>query len=192
MWKIPLFFFPVPSLPFLSQVPLMNGQMGPSGRPQMSQTPMARHPSREQLIDYLMLKVSHQGQAPPRIPQDTVQHEVSKVKVPLKVPQCPLWCPCMWLRRECVGVFQIHVKVEKNPELGFSISGGVGGRGNPFHPDDNVNMWNLFFAFINICNISKHFYFVGFTHHYLIFRVYLWPGFNLRARHLRSFNLEIK
>lgn len=39
-----------------------------------------------------------------------------------------------------MGVFQVHVKVEKNPELGFSISGGVGGRGNPFHPDDNVNM----------------------------------------------------
>uniref|UniRef100_A0A669F7U1 Erbin n=1 Tax=Oreochromis niloticus TaxID=8128 RepID=A0A669F7U1_ORENI len=37
----------------------------------------------------------------------------------------------------CVGVFQIRVKVEKNPELGFSISGGVGGRGNPFRPDDN-------------------------------------------------------
>uniref|UniRef100_A0A6Q2YWB8 PDZ domain-containing protein n=1 Tax=Esox lucius TaxID=8010 RepID=A0A6Q2YWB8_ESOLU len=32
---------------------------------------------------------------------------------------------------------KIRVKVEKNPELGFSISGGVGGRGNPFHPDDN-------------------------------------------------------
>lgn len=61
----------------------MNGQMGPSGRPQMSQTPMVRHPSREQLIDYLMLKVSHQGQPPPRIPQDAVQHEVSKVKSPL-------------------------------------------------------------------------------------------------------------
>uniref|UniRef100_A0A673YTK1 Erbb2 interacting protein n=1 Tax=Salmo trutta TaxID=8032 RepID=A0A673YTK1_SALTR len=30
-----------------------------------------------------------------------------------------------------------RVKVEKNPELGFSISGGVGGRGNPFRPDDN-------------------------------------------------------
>uniref|UniRef100_A0AAX7UMM9 PDZ domain-containing protein n=1 Tax=Astatotilapia calliptera TaxID=8154 RepID=A0AAX7UMM9_ASTCA len=37
----------------------------------------------------------------------------------------------------CVGVFQIRVKVEKNPELGFSISGGIGGRGNPFRPDDN-------------------------------------------------------
>lgn len=37
-----------------------------------------------------------------------------------------------------MGAFQIRVKVEKNPELGFSISGGVGGRGNPFRPDDNV------------------------------------------------------
>ncbi|XP_053195706.1 erbin isoform X1 [Scomber japonicus] len=89
------------------KVPLMNGQMGPSVRPpQMSQAPMARHPSREQLIDYLMLKVSHQSQGPPRIPQDPMQQE-------------------------------IRVKVEKNPELGFSISGGVGGRGNPFRPDDN-------------------------------------------------------
>lgn len=59
-----------------SEVPL-NGQMGPSGRSQMSQTPMARHPSREQLIDYLMLKVSHQPQGPPRIPQDTLLQEVS-------------------------------------------------------------------------------------------------------------------
>ncbi|XP_017283033.1 erbin isoform X2 [Kryptolebias marmoratus] len=88
------------------KVPLMNGQMGPSVRPPMSQTPMARHPSREQLIDYLMLKVSQQPHGPPRAPPDTLQQE-------------------------------IRVKVEKNPELGFSISGGVGGRGNPFRPDDN-------------------------------------------------------
>ncbi|KAM6975743.1 erbin isoform 3-T3 [Tautogolabrus adspersus] len=87
------------------KVPLMNGQMGPSARPQMSQAPMARHPSREQLIDYLMLKVSHQPQGPPRVQHDTMQQE-------------------------------IRVKLEKNPELGFSISGGVGGRGNPFRPDD--------------------------------------------------------
>ncbi|KAK9532336.1 hypothetical protein VZT92_009724 [Zoarces viviparus] len=93
------------------KVPLMNGQMGPSVRPQVNQAPMARHPSREQLIDYLMLKVSHQPPGPPgppgppRLPQDALQ--------------------------------EIRVKVEKNPELGFSISGGVGGRGNPFRPDDN-------------------------------------------------------
>uniref|UniRef100_A0A8D3EDY8 Erbin n=1 Tax=Scophthalmus maximus TaxID=52904 RepID=A0A8D3EDY8_SCOMX len=90
----------------MEKVPLMNGQMGPSGRPQMSQGPMARHPSREQLIDYLMLKVSQQPPGAPRGPHDAMQQE-------------------------------LHVKVEKNPELGFSISGGVGGRGNPFHPDDN-------------------------------------------------------
>lgn len=54
----------------------MNGQMCPSGRSQMSQMPMARHPSREQLIDYLLLKVSHQPQGPPRVSQDTLQREV--------------------------------------------------------------------------------------------------------------------
>ncbi|XP_077593129.1 erbin isoform X2 [Stigmatopora nigra] len=82
------------------KVPL-NGQVVSPPRPHVNQTSMARHPSREQLIDYLILKVSHQAQGPQRSP-----HE-------------------------------IHVKVEKNPELGFSISGGVGGRGNPFRPDDN-------------------------------------------------------
>ncbi|CAB1332625.1 unnamed protein product, partial [Coregonus sp. 'balchen'] len=73
----------------LRKVPSINGQIGGPVRGQMTscQAPMARHPSREQLIDYLMLK--------------------------------------------------FRVKVEKNPELGFSISGGVGGRGNPFRPDDN-------------------------------------------------------
>lgn len=60
-----------------AQVPLMNGQVGPSVRPQMSQTSMARHPSREQLIDYLMLKVSQQPHGPPRLPHDTLQQEVS-------------------------------------------------------------------------------------------------------------------
>ncbi|KAF6124148.1 erbb2 interacting protein [Phyllostomus discolor] len=34
-------------------------------------------------------------------------------------------------------IFRIRVRVEKDPELGFSISGGVGGRGNPFKPDDD-------------------------------------------------------
>ncbi|XP_064828516.1 erbin-like isoform X3 [Oncorhynchus masou masou] len=96
----------------LRQVPSLNGQLGGPMRGQMTscQTPMARHPSREQLIDYLMLKVSHgqqpQGPPPPRADHDTLQQE-------------------------------FRVKVEKNPELGFSISGGVGGRGNPFRPDDN-------------------------------------------------------
>uniref|UniRef100_A0A8C7TL77 Erbb2 interacting protein n=1 Tax=Oncorhynchus mykiss TaxID=8022 RepID=A0A8C7TL77_ONCMY len=96
----------------MEKVPSLNGQLGGPVRGQMTscQTPMARHPSREQLIDYLMLKVSHGqqplGPPPPRADHDTLQQE-------------------------------FRVKVEKNPELGFSISGGVGGRGNPFRPDDN-------------------------------------------------------
>lgn len=55
----------------------MNGQMGPSVR---APTSMGRHPSREQLIDYLMLKVS-QPQAPPRYPHDTRQQEVKNAPV---------------------------------------------------------------------------------------------------------------
>ncbi|XP_064153259.1 erbin-like isoform X2 [Anguilla rostrata] len=88
------------------KVPYVNGQMCPRGRPQMTcgQMPMARHPSREQLIDYLMQKVSQQPLGPPCSPLERMQQE-------------------------------LRVKIEKNPELGFSISGG--GRGNPFRPEDN-------------------------------------------------------
>ncbi|XP_070599370.1 erbin isoform X2 [Erythrolamprus reginae] len=98
-----------------AQIPLMNGQMGNPSRPQPNysqmhhagpQTLVARHPSREQLIDYLMLKVSHPS--------------------PYSQPQGPT--------RQC---HEIRVRIEKDPELGFSISGGVGGRGNPFRPDDD-------------------------------------------------------
>ncbi|XP_026573162.1 erbin isoform X3 [Pseudonaja textilis] len=102
------------------QIPLMNGQMGHPSRPQANysqihhagpQTSVARHPSREQLIDYLMLKVAHQP--------------------PYSQPQGPT--------RQCheVSKQEIRVRIEKDPELGFSISGGIGGRGNPFRPDDD-------------------------------------------------------
>ncbi|XP_025892680.1 erbin isoform X2 [Nothoprocta perdicaria] len=102
------------------QVPLTNGQMCQVQRPQANysqvhhlppQASVARHPSREQLIDYLMLKVAHQppyvpSQCSPRQSHDMVKQE-------------------------------IRVRIDKDPELGFSISGGVGGRGNPFRPEDD-------------------------------------------------------
>ncbi|KFQ36954.1 Protein LAP2, partial [Merops nubicus] len=102
------------------QMPLTNGQMCQPQRPQTNysqvhhlppQSSVARHPSREQLIDYLMLKVAHQppytqSQCPPR-----QSHELAKQ--------------------------EIRVRIDKDPELGFSISGGVGGRGNPFRPEDD-------------------------------------------------------
>ncbi|XP_027527178.1 erbin isoform X3 [Neopelma chrysocephalum] len=102
------------------QMPLTNGQMCQPQRLQASysqvhhlppQSSVARHPSREQLIDYLMLKVAHhppytQSQCSPR-----QSHELAKQ--------------------------EIRVRIDKDPELGFSISGGVGGRGNPFRPEDD-------------------------------------------------------
>ncbi|NXP21917.1 ERBIN protein, partial [Scytalopus superciliaris] len=102
------------------QMPLTNGQMCQPQRLQANysqvhhlppQSSVGRHPSREQLIDYLMLKVAHQppytqSQCSPR-----QSHEVAKQ--------------------------EIRVRIDKDPELGFSISGGVGGRGNPFRPEDD-------------------------------------------------------
>uniref|UniRef100_A0A4W3K3F0 Erbb2 interacting protein n=1 Tax=Callorhinchus milii TaxID=7868 RepID=A0A4W3K3F0_CALMI len=98
-------------------VSLTNGQMYQSSRAPMNynqphhthpQANVVRHPSREQLIDYLMLKVSHQ---PP----------YSQTQI--------------FLTFYCFSN-QIRIRIDKNPELGFSISGGIGGRGNPFRPDD--------------------------------------------------------
>ncbi|XP_027719330.1 erbin isoform X2 [Vombatus ursinus] len=102
------------------RMPLSNGQMCQPPRPQANysqvhhpppQASVARHPSREQLIDYLMLKVAHQ---PPYIQSQCSPRQVHEL-----------------------AKQEIRVRVEKDPELGFSISGGVGGRGNPFRPDDD-------------------------------------------------------
>uniref|UniRef100_A0A8B9PY93 Erbin n=1 Tax=Apteryx owenii TaxID=8824 RepID=A0A8B9PY93_APTOW len=103
----------------LEKIPLTNGQMCQPQRPQanysqvhhLPQSSVVRHPSREQLIDYLMLKVAHQppyaqSQCSPRQSHEMVKQE-------------------------------IRVRIDKDPELGFSISGGVGGRGNPFRPEDD-------------------------------------------------------
>lgn len=104
----------------MMKMPLSNGQMGQSLRPQatysqihhpLPQAAVARHPSREQLIDYLMLKVAHQ-------PPYTQPH-------------------CSPRQGHELARHEIRVRIEKDPELGFSISGGVGGRGNPFRPDDD-------------------------------------------------------
>ncbi|XP_037229105.1 erbin isoform X3 [Falco rusticolus] len=102
------------------QIPLTNGQMCQPQRPQANysqvhhlppQSSVARHPSREQLIDYLMLKVAHQPPYTQSQCSSRQSHELAKQ--------------------------EIRVRIDKDPELGFSISGGVGGRGNPFRPEDD-------------------------------------------------------
>ncbi|XP_074022592.1 erbin isoform X5 [Numenius arquata] len=104
----------------LEKVPLTNGQMCQPQRPQANysqvhhlppQPSVARHPSREQLIDYLMLKVAHQPPYTQSQCSSRQSHELAKQ--------------------------EIRVRIDKDPELGFSISGGVGGRGNPFRPEDD-------------------------------------------------------
>ncbi|NXA19650.1 ERBIN protein, partial [Ibidorhyncha struthersii] len=101
-------------------IPLTNGQMCQPQRPQANysqvhhlppQSSVARHPSREQLIDYLMLKVAHQPPYTQSQCSSRQSHELAKQ--------------------------EIRVRIDKDPELGFSISGGVGGRGNPFRPEDD-------------------------------------------------------
>uniref|UniRef100_A0A8C3K6R9 PDZ domain-containing protein n=1 Tax=Calidris pygmaea TaxID=425635 RepID=A0A8C3K6R9_9CHAR len=102
------------------RIPLTNGQMCQPQRPQANysqvhhlppQSSVARHPSREQLIDYLMLKVAHQPPYTQSQCSSRQSHELAKQ--------------------------EIRVRIDKDPELGFSISGGVGGRGNPFRPEDD-------------------------------------------------------
>ncbi|NXK97335.1 ERBIN protein, partial [Formicarius rufipectus] len=101
-------------------MPLTNGQMCQPQRLQANysqvhhlppQSSVGRHPSREQLIDYLMLKVAHQPPYTQSQCSSRQSHELAKQ--------------------------EIRVRIDKDPELGFSISGGVGGRGNPFRPEDD-------------------------------------------------------
>ncbi|EDO28797.1 predicted protein [Nematostella vectensis] len=40
----------------------------------------------------------------------------------------------------CVSL-QFHVTVHKNPNLGFSVAGGVGSTGNPFDPADETSIY---------------------------------------------------
>uniref|UniRef100_A0AAQ4PHG6 Erbb2 interacting protein n=1 Tax=Gasterosteus aculeatus aculeatus TaxID=481459 RepID=A0AAQ4PHG6_GASAC len=100
-----------------------------------SKRPNARVKSEHSLLD---------GQVPGagRVPSDwrdqVMRHieakKMEKVKTSDKDDVFPQGQQSYTMDHRKVG---IRVKVEKNPELGFSISGGVGGRGNPFRPDDN-------------------------------------------------------
>ncbi|XP_053557317.1 erbin [Bombina bombina] len=104
----------------IKKMHMSNGQVCPPSRPQANystlhhhpgQPSVVRHPSREQLIDYLVHKVSQQ---PPYSQTQFIPIQGSELSQQ-----------------------EIRVRLVKDPELGFSISGGVGGRGNPFRPGDD-------------------------------------------------------
>uniref|UniRef100_A0A3Q2C9F9 Erbb2 interacting protein n=1 Tax=Cyprinodon variegatus TaxID=28743 RepID=A0A3Q2C9F9_CYPVA len=87
---------------------------------------------------------SYQQGSPSKRPNARVKSEHSLLDGPGQVSggMGPGRVPTDWRDQvmrhiEAKKMEKMRVKVEKNPELGFSISGGVGGRGNPFRPDDN-------------------------------------------------------
>uniref|UniRef100_A0A673CM34 Erbb2 interacting protein n=1 Tax=Sphaeramia orbicularis TaxID=375764 RepID=A0A673CM34_9TELE len=87
---------------------------------------------------------NYQHSSPSKRPNTRVKSEHSLLDGPVAVSggvgagRVPAdWRDQVMRHIEAKKMEKLRVKVEKNPELGFSISGGVGGRGNPFRPDDN-------------------------------------------------------
>uniref|UniRef100_A0A3B3WR17 Erbin n=1 Tax=Poecilia mexicana TaxID=48701 RepID=A0A3B3WR17_9TELE len=108
--------------------------------------PVAARPQPHELPERTMSvsDFSYQQSSPSKRPNTRVKSEHSLLDGPGQVSggMGPGRVPTDWRDQvmrhiEAKKMEKIRVKVEKNPELGFSISGGVGGRGNPFRPEDN-------------------------------------------------------
>uniref|UniRef100_M4AIW9 Erbb2 interacting protein n=1 Tax=Xiphophorus maculatus TaxID=8083 RepID=M4AIW9_XIPMA len=108
--------------------------------------PVAARPPPHELPERTMSvsDFSYQQSSPNKRPNTRVKSEHSLLDGPGQVSggMGPGRVPTDWRDQvmrhiEAKKMEKIRVKVEKNPELGFSISGGVGGRGNPFRPEDN-------------------------------------------------------
>uniref|UniRef100_A0A8C5T7C4 PDZ domain-containing protein n=1 Tax=Malurus cyaneus samueli TaxID=2593467 RepID=A0A8C5T7C4_9PASS len=89
-----------------------------------------QHRSREQHYEGAMNKVTIQQYQPP-LP---IQIPVSQSS---RAPQ-PQRCLIQTKGQRSSDAYQEQfcVRIEKNPGLGFSISGGISGQGNPFKPSD--------------------------------------------------------
>uniref|UniRef100_A0A8C1T6T8 Erbb2 interacting protein n=1 Tax=Cyprinus carpio TaxID=7962 RepID=A0A8C1T6T8_CYPCA len=109
---------------------------GPNApRPQSARPPPHELPERTMSVS----DFNYQHSSPSKRPSLRVKSEHSLLDGPVsgggRVPAD--WRDQVMRHIEAKKMEKLHVKIEKNPELGFSISGGVGGRGNPFYPDDN-------------------------------------------------------
>uniref|UniRef100_A0A8C2FXF5 Erbb2 interacting protein n=1 Tax=Cyprinus carpio TaxID=7962 RepID=A0A8C2FXF5_CYPCA len=111
----------------------MDGPNAP--RPQSARPPPHELPERTMSVS----DFNYQHSSPSKRPSLRVKSEHSLLDGPVsgggRVPAD--WRDQVMRHIEAKKMEKLHVKIEKNPELGFSISGGVGGRGNPFYPDDN-------------------------------------------------------
>uniref|UniRef100_A0A672S6E6 Protein LAP2-like n=1 Tax=Sinocyclocheilus grahami TaxID=75366 RepID=A0A672S6E6_SINGR len=132
----------------------MDGPNAP--RPQSARPPPHELPERTMSVS----DFNYQQGSPSKRPSMRVKSEHSLLDGPVsgggRVPAD--WRDQVMRHIEAKKMEKLHVKIEKNPELGFSISGGVGGRGNPFRPDDNVSislslfffLFSFFFYVLNI------------------------------------------
>ncbi|XP_060256352.1 erbin isoform X26 [Ovis aries] len=107
---------------------------GPNAsRPQSARPSVSEIPERTMSVS----DFSYSRTSPSKRPNTRVGSEHSLLDPPGKSKVPHDWREQVLRHIEAKKLEKIRVRVEKDPELGFSISGGVGGRGNPFRPDDD-------------------------------------------------------
>ncbi|XP_074062837.1 erbin isoform X5 [Macrotis lagotis] len=107
---------------------------GPNvARPQSARPSVNEIPERTMSIS----DFNYSRTSPSKRPNPRVSSEHSLLEPPGKSKVPHDWREQVLRHIEAKKLEKIRVRVEKDPELGFSISGGVGGRGNPFRPDDD-------------------------------------------------------
>uniref|UniRef100_A0A4W3K3F7 Erbb2 interacting protein n=1 Tax=Callorhinchus milii TaxID=7868 RepID=A0A4W3K3F7_CALMI len=106
---------------------------GPTAsRPQSARPHMTDAPERTMSVS----DFNYSRTSPSKRPNLRVksEHSLLDTQGTSKVPSD--WREQVLRHIEAKKLEKIRIRIDKNPELGFSISGGIGGRGNPFRPDD--------------------------------------------------------
>ncbi|XP_069912904.1 erbin isoform X28 [Oryctolagus cuniculus] len=125
--------------------PMMSGSQRPlsartysvdgpnASRPQSARPSVNEIPERTMSVS----DFNYSRTSPSKRPNTRVGSEHSLLEPPGKSKVPHDWREQVLRHIEAKKLEKIRVRIEKDPELGFSISGGVGGRGNPFRPDDD-------------------------------------------------------
>ncbi|XP_052015980.1 erbin isoform X5 [Apodemus sylvaticus] len=129
----------------MGRTPVMSGSQRPlsaraysidgpnTSRPQSARPSINEIPERTMSVS----DFNYSRTSPSKRPNARVGSEHSLLDPPGKSKVPHDWREQVLRHIEAKKLEKIRVRVEKDPELGFSISGGVGGRGNPFRPDDD-------------------------------------------------------
>ncbi|XP_053769139.1 erbin isoform X5 [Desmodus rotundus] len=129
----------------VGRTPMMSGSQRPlsartysidgpnTSRPQSARPSVSEIPERTMSVS----DFNYSRTSPSKRPNARVGSEHSLLDPPGKSKVPHDWREQVLRHIEAKKLEKIRVRVEKDPELGFSISGGIGGRGNPFKPDDD-------------------------------------------------------